>query len=490
MFFLKFIHSALILGLVYSVNSARAESLTLEQALGIAEERSPTIRQARHNLEINRRNLQAQKAALKSKFFLTLTPYQFSKDRLFNDLVSAYNTQEQTHLGADFVIQQPITRTDGILSIIETIGGGRASSSFSGSVDRQTYNNSLQVRFTQPLFTYNRNTLNLESLELSLENARLSFALQKLQLENQVTRLFLDLYLTKKNLQIAAEELKNATESYAIIRSKVDANISAREELYQADLSQAQSRAHLENTQIQYANALDEFKIHLGLDLDHPIQVQAQLANELVEVDLDHAVDHALEHRMELRQRDIALRNAHQDLIRTAAQNEFKGTLNITYGLTGTEEHFKQIYDSPTRNQQISVSFDIPLFDWGEKGHRMAASRQQLASRQLSAREEGKQIVLDVRRAYRNLKNQRTQLDIAAKNVENARRTYEINLERYRNGDLSSKDISFYQNQLANEQLGEVRALINYRNALLDLKIQTLWDFAQKKSIVNAYENE
>ena len=44
--------------------------------------------------------------------------------------------------------------------------------------------------------------------------------------------------------------------------------------------------------------------------------------------------------------------------------------------------------------------------------------------------------------------------------------------------------IAFYQDQLSREQLNEVRALIDYRLALLDLKVRTLWDFAADEPVV------
>jgi outer membrane protein TolC len=187
---------------------------------------------------------------------------------------------------------------------------------------------------------------------------------------------------------------------------------------------------------------------------------------------------------MELRQHDIAIENTMNNLIRTGAQNEFKGSVDLTYGLTKTDEQFRDLYRSPTRNQSVAINFNIPLFDWGEKKHRLAAADAQVESRRLSAREQEKQVIYEIRQAYRNLQNQKTQIEIAEKNVTNARLTHEINLERYKNGDLSSKDISFYQNQLSREQLNEVAALINYQVALLDLKIRTLWDFAKNESVV------
>ena len=465
----------------------RAEPLALEQALELAFDRSPTMLQARHSLEISRRNLKAQRAALKSRFSLTLTPYQFSKDRIFNDLVSQYNTQEQTRLGATFSIQQPIERTDGTLSVVETFGWREAASSFAssftGSTQDQTYNNSLFLRYSHPLFTYNRTRLQLKELELALENARFNHAIQKLQIENQVTRLFYDLYYKRESVRIAAEELENASTSFTIIEGKVRAGIAAEEELFQADLERASRRASLDNTQLQYANALDDFKIQLGQPLDAELEVIADVRKQLVEVDLEKAMAHGLRQRMELRQWAIAVQNAEADLVRTDAQNEFKGSVDLTYGLIDTEKDLTDLYGSSTRNQGVAVQFNVPLFDWGEKEHRLAAARQRVASQRQSAADQKNQIVLEIRRAYRSLQNQETRIEIAEKNVRNARRTYEINLERYRNGDLSSKDIGFYQNQLALEQLNEIGALIDYQLALLDLKVRSLYDFARDEPV-------
>jgi outer membrane protein TolC len=76
------------------------------------------------------------------------------------------------------------------------------------------------------------------------------------------------------------------------------------------------------------------------------------------------------------------------------------------------------------------------------------------------------------------------QIEIAEKNIKNAQLTYDINLERYKNGDLTSKDMQFYQQQLSTEKLNEVSALINYKLALLDIKIRSLWDFENNVAIV------
>jgi outer membrane protein len=464
---------------------AGGEELTLDMALNIAFQNSPAIRQASLQLEVSERNLWAQQAGLKSQFSLSVTPYRTSSNRVFSELTSSYNTQTQTRSSSAFTIRQPIKWTDAELRVTDQFSWQEASSSFAGGEKQTAFSNSLTVSLSQPLFTYNRTKMQIRELELSLENTKLAYAIQKLQIERQVTQQFLNLYYSRMSIQISQEEYKNAMESLNIIQDKVDAGISAPEELYQADITKDNSLASLENKLMQHENSLDAFKILLGLELEDLIDVSADIQKTIVEVDLKKAIAHGLENRMELRQMDIEIQRAMHDLIVAGAENEFEASLNLSFGLTGTDPQFANIYGSPNTDRLIALTLDIPLFDWGQKKHHLAATRAQIETVKLSAEEEIKSIKTEIREAYRNLMNQKRQIEIAEKSIKNAELTYAINLERYRNGDLSSKDLQFYQLQLSQQKLSLVQALINNKVALLDLKIRTLWDFENNRSVLD-----
>ena len=188
---------------------------------------------------------------------------------------------------------------------------------------------------------------------------------------------------------------------------------------------------------------------------------------------------------MELRQRDISIQNALDSLTRADAENEFKGSIALSLGLTGVNTQLQSVYDSSNTDKQIALSFNIPVFDWGQKRHRLAATQASVDTARLSASELRKQITYDIRQAYRSLQNQKRQIEIAEVNIKNAERTYAINLERYKNGDLSSKDMQFYQLQLSEQRLSELQALISYKLALLSLKVLSLYDFEASRSIVD-----
>ena len=244
----------------------------------------------------------------------------------------------------------------------------------------KTYSNNLYLQLDQPIFTYNRTKMQLKELELNLENAKISNALQLLSLEQTVTQSFYTFYQRQNNLEIARDEYENQKISYEITKNKVDADLLAQEELYQAELNLATSRSTLENNQVLLDNAADDFKLLLGIDLTEDLAVDVDINFVTRDVDLNKALLYGLENRMELRQRAIDIERSQFELIRTKALNEFKGAISLSLGIFGDNERAPDIYQVPAVNPRIAVSFNIPLFDWGENRARMDAAKRTISS--------------------------------------------------------------------------------------------------------------
>ncbi len=171
------------------------------------------------------------------------------------------------------------------------------------------------------------------------------------------------------------------------------------------------------------------------------------------------------------------------DLIQTKALNEFKGNLGLSFGLFGDNENLEDVYANPTDNEDVSLSLTIPLWDWGERKSRIKATEATIESANISFEEEKNNIILGIRKVYRNLLNLQNQIEIARQNVTNAQLTYDLNLEKYKNGDLTGMDLNIFQNQLSEKQLSYTNSLISYKLELLNLKIQTLYDFEKKEQV-------
>lgn len=484
----------LLSGLSFYTAQAQV-TLTLDRALSIAQTGSPDLQQSLLNLERYQKSLEAQRAALKSRLSLEVTPVNYSNQRRFDTRFSEWYTNENLESNTRFTISQPILPTDGTISLINEFGWSSSNSTLNNSDPEnksEVFYNNLYLNFNQPLFTYNRLKVQLRQLELSLENAKISYAMQRLNLERNVTEFFYNVYMTQMNLSIAKEELANTQKSYDIIVNKVNAGLAAKEELYQAELNLSTAKSTVQNNEVNFENAKDQLKLYLGMDLYEDVLILADISSNPVPVDMELAIQNGLNSRMELRQREIDIENSQFDLIQTKSLNEFMGELNLRVGITGDDKKLNQIFDQPTRSPSVGLTFNIPIFDWGEKKARIAASEAAIKSNELSLSEEKKQIIVDIRQVYRNLQNQLTQIDIAKQNERNAQLTYEINLERYENGDLTGMDLNLYQTQLSQNKISYSQALINYKIELLNLKIQSLYDFERKEAILptELYLNE
>ena len=460
-------------------------AMTLEKAFEIASVNSPDIRTSMMNLDRAKLNLLAQRAALKSRFSLDLNPISYSKNRSFDSRLSKWYTNESFSTMGTFRVSQPIVWTDGTLSLVNSFGWQDNKSELSnGTNENKAFQNNLYLSLSQPIFTYNRSKMNLKQLELDLENAMLSYALQQLSLERNITSSFYNVYMAQSNLTITEDAYKSALQSYEIIKNKVEADLSAKDELFQAELNLSTALSSVEDAKVTLDNSKDQLKQRLGIPLDEDFSVFTEVNVEKVNFSLGSAVDNAMNSRLELRQREITTEQLEFQMIQTKALNEFKGDINLSIGIMGENEAFGNIYEHPTQNPRVAVSFSVPIFDWGERKARIKAQETAMKINSLQTEEEVKSIEMDIRQTYRSLENDYRQIEIAKQSVTNAQLTYDLNLERYRNGDLSGMEMSQFENQLSSKKISLVQAMINYKIDLLNMKILTLYDFDANRTIM------
>lgn len=460
-------------------------SLTIEKAMDIAEKNSPSLRRSHMNLERYQQNLIAQRASLKSKFSLNLNPVDYNKNRKFDNRLSQWYTNETFSTSGTFQVDQPILWTDGVISLINRFGWQDNNSNIEGIKNsNKAFSNDLYLQLSQPIFTYNKRKMELKQIEYDYENANISYALQRLNTEKQITDQFYTVYMDQRNLAISREELTNAQQSYDIIKNKVEADLAAKDELFQAEVNLATAKSSVEERQVSLENSKDKLKQTLGMNLDEDLMVFAEIDVEPVDVNVEQAISHGLESRLELRQREIESEELGFDMIKTKALNEFKGDIAISFGLIGDNRHLENIYKNPTQNPRVAISFTVPIFDWGEKKARIKAQKVAQKINELDFHEDKVDIELNIRQVWRSLENLRTQIKIAEQNVKNAQLTYDLNLTRYREGDITGMEISQFQTQLSNKKITYSQTLINYKIELLNLKILSLYDFEKNVPIV------
>ncbi len=462
----------LLLGLFLSSNLFAQDLLTLSKALEIAALNSPDLKQSALSLERSKEILKAQEAALKSDFDLSLTPLSYSNQLKYDDRPNGdgwYNVQQTTSSG-NLSISQPILLTDATVGLSNYFSWQDANGD-------QSFYNKLTFKVTQPLFSHNQQKMDLKEVELDVENAELDYALQKLSLELSITRQFYSVYQKQMQELIYQEELDNQQKNYTIVAQKVKAGLMQLEELYQSEVNVISSETTLESSQVSLLDAMDAFCLLLGTGFDYEFMAVLNVQTDSVPIELPSAIERSLQVAMELRQREINIETAEFSLLQTMDNNSFSGNLSLQMGLSGQNEQLQDIYSKASNNTGISLSLEVPIWDWGKRKARIRSSEISLEKQELYLVDDRNDIVLTIRKLHRSLESLYHQIEKAEKNVRNAQLTYDTNLERFRNGKISGMDLQLFQNQLSTKKMAQTNAIINYKIELLNMKIQTLYDW-------------
>jgi outer membrane protein len=472
--------------LLASSGSSGQALLNMDKAMEIAMANSPNMKQTELALVRSQEKLNAQRARLKSQFAVTLKPFEYEKTNRFDQQTSEWFLNESASSAGTFTVSQRFLPTDGTITLRNQFSYDYSATESALAVDpvSQTFNNRLNLLVSQPIFTYNRTKMELETVELDYEAALLRYLLIKLSLERDVAQDFYAVYSSQMRLSIAEEELKNNLDSYEIIKNKVDGGLLALEELYQAEVNLATSRSSVFTAELNLQNRKDQFKVLIGMPLEEDFVIMTTVQADTVAVDQQMAIGHALTNRMELRQREIDIENANFSLVQSKSINEFAGSVTASLGVQSNEERLNNLFDKPTSTPSVGLTLSIPIFDWGERKSEIKAAEAGLKSAEIEYETEKTDIEVNIRAIVRSLKNLENQIGIQRKTVENAQLTYDINLERYRNGDLTSLDLGMYQNQLSDKKMALTNAIIDYKVELLNLKIQTLYDFEIQQPVI------
>lgn len=471
--------------LVGSSSIYAQRQLTMDEAIEISIERSPELKKSALNLDRYQKLLNAQKASLKSQFALDINPFEYSNKRYFDNRLSEWYTNESLSSSGTLSITQPIVWTNTTVSLNNTFGWQNNNSTIdgSGTNNNQAFSNSLYLSLRQPLFSYNKYKLELESIEMDYENATISYALTRLRLEQQITSQFYAVYMAQQNLGISKEELENAQQNYDIIKEKVQLDLVPRSELFQAELNLSTAESSLENSTVSLESSKDQFKVILGLPLNEDISTYAQIEENSVYVDANMAIEHALTNRLELRQREITDKLSEFSLTQIKDNGKFKGNVALSVGIMGDNRDLRNVYESPTSSPTVAISFSVPIFDWGARRDRINAQKIKMEMEQIDKEQELIDIEIDVVKTCRNLKNLVLQIEIAKKSVENAQQTYDLNSEKYRAGEITGMEMNQFQSQLSSQKISLAQKMVNYKIELLNLKVITLYDFENNKPI-------
>jgi outer membrane protein TolC len=275
-------------------------------------------------------------------------------------------------------------------------------------------------------------------------------------------------------MEITEEKVSQVEKSYNTALNKFKAGLIAEVEAMELEVDLAQSQNELFNAKKNYEELKDDFRLLIGLGLDEPLDVTASLAFVPVEINLEEAVKNVLEARSDYQNAKADMTLDELSINETRAQNAVQGSLIANYGINRNDDRFAGIFHNFLGSRSITMNLSIPVFDWGRSKVivEQARANLKLKGRQLEKLEMS--IVKEVKSAVSNIQSAEARIKILGKSADVAEKSFNIKLERFANGAITSFELSQAQIKLTDMKLSVMNALIDYELARADLERKTL----------------
>ena len=465
----------LVIVLILPIIISAQDIYTLDKAISTALEKSFGIKNAEYSLTSSEKSLEAYRAGLFSRldFEFDLPTYSKSLISQFNPLESKEEFFElgSTRLESRLSLSQPLIFSNGTINVV-----GRLFSREQFGTNISNYKDfytNVGISLRQPLFTFNIQNANLERAEINLENAKRNYTHAEQNLIYDVKVAFYNLYKLKENFKITEEKVKQSEESFLTAQNKFKAGLIAEVEALQLEVDLASSKNDLLSAKSSFDEQADNFKLLLGLELAEDIDIISDLKYSSVFIDVESAVENALTNRSDFLNKKSDIYLSELNVKEVDARREIKLELNARYGISNNDEEFSSLFNELLDDVNLALTLSLPVWDWGQNSRQVEAAEANLMNQKLTYNNMRKTIENDVIATINRINSAKARVEVLSKSVEIAEKSYQISIERFSSGTISSFDLSQMQLRLTEAKNNSISALIDYNLAIADLERKT-----------------
>jgi outer membrane protein TolC len=382
--------------------------------------------------------------------------------------------KDRTESGDDRVETHTNTEKGSVVVLQNFATGGNLEAEVDSSREKsqeRSFSNDTRIGLTQPLLRragFRMGLANLRRSQLSLLNREIDNRLNQRDIVLSVTEQYYTILRTKLELQVSLDALEAKRRFLEATRIKFNLDQISESEISRSEIQYLQERENVVTRQQNYEDQLERLLILLGLPLDQEISIQDITESLLLMGDIqipseEECIQKATGDRLELLQSEIAIKQ--QKITLETARNDLLPDLDLSFQyFTGdADEDFDYSYSMREENSwDANLSLKVPLPNIGrrESHKRSQINLEKSITDQLKSERE---IIREMKQAYRRVKSSESSLLILKRTVEQARKSLEQELGRFDVGLSTSNDVRKAQDDLFEAQTRYFNELLNYQ---------------------------
>ncbi len=463
-------------------NFSQSKKITLKEAIEIAQKKSPDYKINLNRNQSNYWRFRNYKASFLPELRLnaTLPEYRNSVTRITNDAGQAiFVNQNQLLIEGGLSISQSVPYTGGTLSINTNL----ERVELFGLDDNVGYSViPFSVNYFQNSILYNPFKWDKKIEPLIYEESKRDFVENMEQISVNTSRRYFGLLKAQMQLEIAKLNLSNQDTLYDIAKGRFKMGKIAENELLQMELALLNSKNRVTTNTVDLKRTSQNLARYLELDTEN-LELGIPEELPLFDVDIDKALEEAQANRkavIEFRRKRL---QAEKEVAFQKGNNRLKLGVRANFGVSQNGDDFNNLFNNFNKQQNVSVSVGIPIFDWGvsKSKRKMAEANLDLTNNNINQdkQEFEQEIFLHVL----NWSNQRDFLLTSEKAKEVATKRYDISQKRYMLGKITITDLNIALQERDKAVLEYLNSLEKFWRDYYVLRQLTLYDFINDKKI-------
>ncbi len=469
--------------------SSPKQTISLKDILNLASKNSLDAFKAKRKYGVNYWQFRSFKSSLLPKINFEARPFTFNRA-----LVERYDSQQNI----DVFRQQQNLNTFGNVSITQNIRATGTSlfvnSSFNrlkntGDIDNESYNATpVRIGLIQPIMAFNAFKWQHRTAPLEYQKAKQEFIYELQSINLKTVDLFFNWALSSKKVDIAKENKQSAEKLFKIGKRRYDLGSIERDDVLNLELDVFNANTSLAQNNQALSKAENALKLYLRDVL--PNQIEPELPGLIMDlqISIEEATNLANANNPDIIDLKLRKVEALRDLDQAIKENRFDLSVTASYGLNQQANTFRDAYGNLLDQQLVSVNFNIPILDWGERKGKIKTARMNKDIVDIELEQDKERIKQDITQKVIDFNIQKELVEGTSRTSEIARESYKITEKRFLLGN--SDYLKLTSSRLAWQSATEryIQSLLNYWRLYYEVQQLTLYDFMNGSEIEEDFD--
>ncbi len=477
-------HFLLILSILFIGRVSAQEavmSLTLDDAIRIAQEHSPQAQAARHTYRSAYWNYRFYKANYLPSLTMTSNPtFNEQINKITQpDGTNLFIKQNQLSTDVSFTINQNIPLTGGSFFIRSSL---TRLDEFEN--DATAYNSQpLVIGYQQTLLGYNSLKWDKRIEPIRFREAKKNYNEALELVASQASNLYFGLATAQTNLDIASYNYASADTLYRYAQGRYNIGTITENEMLQLEINKLSGETDMMNARIEVEEQMQALRSFLGMQDDVEIRVTPSDSVPNFQVDMGEALQMAMENSPEPEMYERMKQQSLSNLAYAKGNAGLKADLYVQFGLSQTGNKLRESYRDPMNQYYASVGISLPILDWGRAKGQVRVARSNVDLVNTQAEQGMRDFELNVCKMVRQFNLQHQYVVIASKADRTAERRYEVAKRLYILGKSTILDLNAATTEKDSARRNYISALRTYWSLYYGLRSMTGYDFEKNQKI-------